>query len=353
MRVNLSADARTIAVDARLVGGQSTGDSTYWTCLLEAISKIEDRPPIRCYSDRPSPDLPFLRAFEWRHLPARNSRLWSLFQFPRATREDVVHAQYNLSPLVRRGISTIHDVSFLIGPQWFRPKDRVFLQRGIASTLRRAAAAITVSETSRKEIIRFYPSSAGKTFATPLACPAWIQRRLHPQPGIDPPYVLTVGTRWPRKNMELAVRAMDLVPPDIPHRLVVTGKAGWGDQELGRRGLATGYVSNERLSDLYSGADLYLAPSFHEGFGVPLLEAFRCGAPVMCSSGGALPEVAGDAAIVESSWDPGIWAARITDLLRDRSTLDSLRAKGFEREREFSWERCAMQTIAIYREVLG
>jgi glycosyltransferase involved in cell wall biosynthesis len=110
-------------------------------------------------------------------------------------------------------------------------------------------------------------------------------------------------------------------------------------------------VSNEQLASLYTAADLYLAPSRHEGFGVPLLEAFRCGCPVVCSTGGALPEVASDAAEVVDSWEPSVWTERIQGLLGDSGKLNELRRRGFEREKEFSWVDSARRLCDLYREV--
>ncbi len=165
--------------------------------------------------------------------------------------------------------------------------------------------------------------------------------------------MLTVGTRWPRKNMALALDACELLPPDIPHKLVVTGKPGWGEERLGSRGIAVGYVSSEELSELYSAADLYLAPSRHEGFGVPVLEAMRCGCPVLASSGGALPEVVGDAGIIERSWEPAAWSQTIQKALGDSSKLNELRQRGRAREAEFSWEDTARKTLDVYRGVMG
>ncbi len=354
----------SFAIDARLVCGTSTGDSTYWTGLLQGLSQLEFPETVLLYSNAPKPlNIPWHPNFRWILLEARSSRWWSLVQFPLAARRagaSVVHTQYSLSPLVRKGgISTIHDVSFLIGPDWFSARDRVLLRHSIPATVKRAARVITVSATSRREIESLIPAAKGKTEVTYNACPSWIEAVpravasdvVHERLGLDGPFLLTVGTRWPRKNMRLAVDAVQMLPPELPHKLVVTGKAGWGDQTIGTRGVGVGYVDNYLLSCLYSSAEMYLAPSFHEGFGIPLLEAFRCGCPVLCSEGGALPEVAGDAARVVRSWEAGEWARQIQETLGDRSTLDSLRQRGLRREREFSWEQTARQTLEIYREV--
>lgn len=361
----MPASGRPIfSLDARLVQGTNTGDSSYWSGLLYGLARIEAEARFLLFSHLPKPTgLTLDDRFEWVCVPARSQRWWSLVQFPLAARRmgsHVIHTQYSLSPLAGRiGITTIHDVSFLIGPQWFTPKDRLILSWTVPASIKRAARVLAVSETCRKEIENFIVSARGKTVVTPNACPQWIQRigreeasrRVLETLGIDRPFLLTVGTRWPRKNMQLAVDSASALPDRYPHRLVITGKPGWGEAGLGKRGHATGYVDTEMLSCLYSLADLYLAPSRHEGFGIPLLEAFRCGCPVVCSSGGALPEVAGDAAVVETSWNASDWSTTIAKLLDDPSKLAELKARGLDREKLYTWEQTAQTTLDVYREV--
>lgn len=352
----------TVAIDARLVAGESTGDSTYWTGLLFGLSCISSEFRFLLFSnaDQP-PGIPWCDRFEWIRLDASSSRYWSAVKFPKEAKKrgaGVIHTQYTLSPLASPiGVTTIHDVSFFIGPQWFRPKDRFLLRRTVPASAKRAAAVITVSETSKGEIERFIPSAKGKTFVTHLACPPWIrrvedaERVVKDRFGLEPGYLLTVGTRWPRKNMDLAVKACAIANTGRP--LVITGKSGWGQAEKGENVRQVGYVDAESLSALYSAAGLYLAPSFHEGFGIPLIEAFTCGCPAMCSEGGALPETAGDAAIIMDSWEPKHWASAIERALGDSSKLQSLREKGFRRAAEFSWEETAQKTLEVYRRVIG
>lgn len=348
-----------VAIDARLAGGQSTGDSTYWNGLLLGLSELNEDFRLLVYINGPKPTgIPDDPRFTLVSAHARSERMWSLIRFPISARKmgaQVVHTQYNLSPLAcKRGVTTIHDVSFFIGPEWFPARHRLLLQQFVPSSARRARAVLTVSETSKKEIERYIPASRGKVHVTPNA----LNPAIRPQDrtraeavvverfGVKPPFLLSVGTRWPRKNMQLAVDAARMA--GLP--LVLTGKAGWGEERYGEHVVATGYVSDVELSALYSSAAAYLAPSRHEGFGLPLLEAFACGCPVVCSSGGALPEVAADAALVMPSWEPGDWAARIRELLADSSKVDAMRVRGLRRLSDFSWAETARQTLRVYRE---
>jgi len=349
-----------VAWDARLVAGDSTGDSTYWTGLLHGMTQLDLDFRLLLISNKPKPEnIPWREDFVWQCVPGAGRTYWSLVTFPLEARKagaKVIHAQYGLSPLIGNcGVTTVHDVSFFIGPEWFRPKDRFLLQRSMPGTARRAAAIVTVSESSKSEIERYLPAARGKTFVTHLACPPWI----HPVPdaerivrekfGLEPGYVLTVGTRWPRKNMDLAIEATK----GLDRRLVITGKPGWGDAPMHVGVQAVGYVDNETLSALYSAAGLYLAPSRHEGFGLPLVEAFTCGCPVLCSSGGAFPEVAGDAAQVIKEWDPASWSEAIRTLLADSSKLENLRQRGLQRAKAFSWREMARKMAEVYTRVIG
>lgn len=330
---------------------------------MHGFGQLDEDATFLLYSNAPAPPgIPSDPRFQWIHLPSRNGRWWSLVDFPLAARKagaQAIHTQYSLSPLVGpRGVTTIHDVSFFVGPEWFRPRDRFLLQRSVPAAARRARRVITVSDTSKAEIERHIPASTGKVRVTPNACPPWVERvetdrarQAVASLGVTSPFLLTVGTRWPRKNFELARAAVDLLPPEVPHRLVVTGKAGWGDEADSARVQRVGYVDAAVLNALYSCASLYLAPSRHEGFGIPLLEAWKCGCPVLCSQGGALPEVAGDAAEVEPTWDPKHWAETIFRLLHDSSKLEALRQRGLTRVERTSWRETAALTLAVYQEV--
>jgi glycosyltransferase involved in cell wall biosynthesis len=342
-----------IAIDARLAGGDSTGDSSYWSGLLSGLSHLDTNARFLLYSNAERPaGIPNCDNFEWITLRSSSSRWFSLVAMPMAARRrnaSVLHTQYNLSPLVgRTGVTTIHDVSFFIGPEWFRPRDLIILKRFIPATVRRAKRIITVSSTSKSEIERFLPAARGKTDVTPLACPLHIDPVSGQlPPGVDGRYLLTVGTRWPRKNMQLAIDAA--AKAQMP--IVLTGKAAWGPEQMIGDVRTTGYVDSTTLSALYRHAALYLAPSRHEGFGLPLLEAFACGCPVMCSEGGALPEVAGDAAAVMHSWRSSDWADAIRELMKDSSKLDDLRRRGRARLAQFSWDETARLTLEVYKQI--
>lgn len=347
-----------VAVDARLIGGTNTGDSTYWTCFLQSLIENHSDVELVCISNQEKPkNVPYLQNIHWLTTAAKSSRWWSMVKFPllaRKTGAHVLHGQYGISPLAKNGISTVHDVSFMVNPSWFSKRDEVLLRTGVQLTAKTAKRLITVSDTSKDEIDRYFPTASLKTRVAHNACPPWINptepSQIIRNLGIKSDYVLTVGTNWARKNMKLALDATAAIAKDMNLKLVVTGKQG-GDMQADHV-ISTGYVDTETLSALYSGTKLYIAPSLHEGFGITLLEAMRCGSPVLCGPGGAMPEVAGTAGFVMPDYDPATWQVAISKLLRDPSKLSELKAKGFEREKEFTWARSAKAHYDVYRELL-
>lgn len=302
------------------------------------------------------PNVPSAPNLRWHVVSASNSRIWSLVSFPRVARKlgcEVTHVQYSLSPFAINPVTTIHDVSFFIGPEWFPQKDRKLLQKTVPMSARMAKRVITVSETSRQEIVRYIPGTRDKVRVALNAVPYWIEKvesveaeKVLLSLGIRAPFFLTVGTNWARKNMQLAVDATRNI--GIP--LIVTGKQG--DAIKAPHVRAVGYVDNATLSALYSTCSMYIAPSLHEGFGIPILEAFRCGAPVICGYGGAMPEVAGTCAIVKRDYDAISWEQSIREAMSQPSRLEAMRSAAIRRESGFSWDQSAIKHMEIYKEAL-
>ncbi|MEK7293542.1 MAG: glycosyltransferase family 1 protein, partial [Nitrospirota bacterium] len=177
----------------------------------------------------------------------------------------------------------------------------------------------------------------------------------------DAPFILFIGGADPRKNHQAVVRAFAKRADEFKGcRLVLVGDSAhrFGDMsrtiaQSGMEGrvICPGRLPIEDITRLYSHADLFVFPSLYEGFGMPVIEAMACGAPVVTSNRTAMPEVAGDAALLVNPDDDDELAGAMVRILRDTPLRESLRAKGFERARQFTWERAARQTLAVYREV--
>ncbi len=183
--------------------------------------------------------------------------------------------------------------------------------------------------------------------------------------GLPPRYVLAVGTLEPRKNLTTLLAAFARLrrngEVDADLRLVLAGARGWLEEpifatvrSLGLEDAVrfTGFVDDDDLPAVYSGAALFVFPSLHEGFGLPLLEAMACGVPVVTSNVSSMPEVAGDAATLVDPRDGEGLAAAIGRLLRDEALRDRLREAGIARARQFSWEATARRTLDAYASLL-
>jgi glycosyltransferase involved in cell wall biosynthesis len=284
---------------------------------------------------------------------------------------DVLHCPNGMGPPWSSTpiVLTIHDLSLFRYPHC-HPRWRIVTTRRLLPRLaRRAAAVVAVSEFTRREILSVLQlppekvhtvhSAAAASFrpVTDASRLAAIRQRY----GLPERFVLFVGTVEPRKNLHRLVRAFRQVRQrGFPHALILAGHKGWlmegFAEEIERLGLSDatrrlGYVPDADLPALYSLADLFVYPSLYEGFGLPTLEAMACGTPVLSSNSPALAEVCGDAACLVDPLDEDALADALSLLLRDRDQRVELSRKGLVRAREFSWQRAAEETMAVYARV--
>jgi glycosyltransferase involved in cell wall biosynthesis len=265
-------------------------------------------------------------------------------------------------------VVTVHDLLPLRLPQLFTRQTRAHTRLYIPF-VRRATRVITPSTHTRAEVIELLGLPEERVVAIPEGC----AERFHPREvdrdalrdefGIKGPFVLAVGTLEPRKNLATVLRVFRRVSAAVPDvELVVVGGRGWrnsafetelGRDDVARRLRVTGFVSDERLVDLYAGAACFLFPSLGEGFGLPPLEAMACGAPVVMSDRPALGEIGGGATLQAPPLDVEALAAHVLGVISDRELADSLRAAGLVRARRFTWDAAAAATERVYREALA
>lgn len=270
-----------------------------------------------------------------------------------------------------KGIMTIYDLSFMLFPQ-FHTREMQAFTKNIRRYAERSDCIIAISEQTKQDIVRLLDVPADKVRVTLLAADTRYRviddkHRLASVAatyGIDREYILYTGTLEPRKNVPAIIRAFQSIKRElkVPHRLVLAGKKGWlyddifaevRAMDLEHEVIFTGYVPDEDLPFLYNGADLFVYPSFYEGFGLPPLEAMACGCPVITSSTSSLPEVVGAAGIMVDPRKPEELAEAMARVLGDNELLADMRRRGVERAATFSWERCARETLSIYRDVTG
>lgn len=286
---------------------------------------------------------------------------------------DLMHFPNYLAPLGldHPYVVTVHDLAVLRHPEYFGWQKRWLSARALPGVARGARAVITVSEHSKREIedrlhlpseqIHVIHPAAGPVFAEALDLGrARATRERH---GLHRPYLLTVGNLEPRKNLARLLVAFDrlIATTALPHELVVVGARGWRESEilrtfeqLAERGRVRwlDYVPLADLPALYAAADAVPFVSLYEGFGVPMIEAMHCGAPVVASDLSVLREIAGDAACFVDPHSPDAIAAGLSRVLEDPGLAGALRAAGRERAKAYSWERSAALHAALYRRVI-
>jgi glycosyltransferase involved in cell wall biosynthesis len=236
---------------------------------------------------------------------------------------------------------TVHDLAVFRHPEAFNRWTRTYSPRVVPRVLAAARLVIAVSEFTRRELVELLRLPEEKIRVVPNGVDDEFTRD---GPAADGDYVLAVGTLEPRKNLPRLVEAARRSNVELR----VVGARGWGGVELGGNGVHwLGEVSDAELARLYRGALCLAYPSLYEGFGIPVLEAMACGAPVVTTRGTAMEEVADGAAVLVDTRDPAEIAAGIERAAAER---DQLVGRGLERARDFRWDAVAAATVAVYRE---
>ncbi len=363
------------AVDAHAIGRHLTGNEVYVRSLLNALAAQDSNCEFVAYVS--ADDAP-------RHLPARIRtrrvspnpffRLgFELAMKIREDRPDVLHVQYT-APLgcTVPVVVSVHDVSFLEHPEYFK-RDRAWqLQWTVGRTVQRAARILTGSEFSKASILKVYGDlDEDKVVVVPnAAAPEFrpVSRetaaaRVFERFSIAAPFVLTVGDVQPRKNQIGLIRAFARLVrayPQLKHELIVAGKETWfsdrvhqAAQESGveDRIRFLGFVADLDLLHLYNACDVFVFPSFYEGFGLPALESMACGRAMVCSNTSALPEVVDGAAIVFDPYKVDEIARAIADILLDAELRGRMERLGLKRAAHFSWQNTAQRTLQVFHEV--
>ena len=362
-----------IGIDGReLREGVRTGIRRYVTEVVRVASARGLESVI--YGDRGTrlpPTSPTVRPVT---LPAGPTQWWDQVALPRALRQDEVDVF--LSPYYKRplrapcpSVITIHDLYFIDYPGRRRPL-RDFTLTVLARAYARGAAAIIAdSEHSRQAIVArlglpaervvVIPVGLGREFVASAPSPAQRDRyRLGPR------YVLYVGNFLPHKNLPLLLRAWAALPASHrgTHRLILAGGDRGGQPALAALartlGIAasvdfSGLVADEDLPAVYGGAVALVLPSLEEGFGLPALEAMACGAPVIVSTRGALPEVVGDAGVLVDPERPEALTAALTRVLGNEIEREAMRRRGLARAATFTAERTAGRVIEVLQAAAG
>ena len=269
--------------------------------------------------------------------------VWYPFLLGREDTADVLHCPTYRGPTRSRVplVVTVHDLAVFRHPEAFNRWTRAYSPRVVPRVLAAAQRVIAVSEFTRQELIELLRVPDEKIRVVPNAVGDEFTNVGEAEEG---DYVLAVGTLEPRKNLARLVEAVQRTQRELR----VVGARGWGGVEVGGNGVRwLGEVSDKELARLYRGAACVAYPSLYEGFGIPVLEAMACGAPVVTTRGTAMEEVADGAAVLVDARDPAEIAAGIERAATDR---DELVARGLERASQFRWDAVAAATVQVYRE---
>jgi glycosyltransferase involved in cell wall biosynthesis len=363
-----------IGIDAsRAVTCQPTGTEQYSREIIEHLAPLTQHDRVTLYVNRwtesawrPPP------GFGVRELPAR--RGWThgrlsleMLQSP----PDVLFVPAHAIPLwhPRATVVTVHDLGYRREPQAHSSGARMYRVWSTRFSARAATRIIAVSESTRRDLIDLEGIPSERIRVVHHGVDESLQpvedasklREARQRYGLPGSYFLYIGTLQPRKNLVRLIQAhrrLRETDADAP-ALVLAGRTGWLAEPIlreARQGVSAdsvllpGYVARDDLAALMSAAVAFVYPSLYEGFGMPVLEAMACGAPVLTSEVSSLPEVAGDAALLVDPRDVDTIQAGLVRLTKDTALRVSLSQRGLQRARAFSWSRSARETLAVLRE---
>jgi glycosyltransferase involved in cell wall biosynthesis len=373
-----------IGLDGLALAEIKTGVGHYTFELANALASVAPQDEFSLISPLPyldtrddaieQPLQPNLRLTEAKVNRFSRRRWWAigLPLYLQRTRLDLFHGTNYDVPLWNRlpTVATIHDLSIFLYPEMHEQEVVRRARRLMPTMARRATMIITPSESVKREVCEWLKIEPDKVTAIPHAArrtfrpattaeTAGVSGRLQ----LADNFILYVGTIEPRKNLLMLVRALEEIyrATDLRPQLVITGKVGWlteeffsylKDVDIRERVHFTGYLSDSDLRAVYSLCGVFVYPSSYEGFGLPLLEAMVCGAPVITSRIESLIETAGNAACLVPPGDFRELAQSIVTVLTNSGERNRLSQAGLQRAREFSWESTAAETLKTYRKAL-
>ncbi|MCP4723456.1 MAG: glycosyltransferase family 4 protein [bacterium] len=282
---------------------------------------------------------------------------------------DVFHSPAYISPVFLKASSiiTFLDLTFVKFPETIHFYKKEFYNLMFRKSVEKAVKIITISDFIKEELIDYYGCPEEKVETVHLGVSDLfkpcqddeMKKRVLEKYRIDRPFFLFVGLMEPRKNLPSVLEAFSRINNDDA-LFVIVGRKGWGyndvqktleNPELREKVLITDEISVEELKILYSASLAFIYLSLYEGFGLPVLEAMACGAPVVTSNSSALPEVAGDAALFADPENVEEISDAMKRIINDESLRKELSQKGFDNIKRFSWKKCAEETSLIYHSL--
>lgn len=366
-----------IGIDSRLPYHQVGGISAYIVNLINALSELDSEHQFTVFHSRKdrrdyvSPQMKgFNRADLWTPCHHRLER-WTLGAEIKRHQLDLFHSPDFIPPAYGAPcrIITVHDLNFLLYPEFLTAESRRYYNGQIQWAVDTADHILADSNHTRRDLIErlmvdperitTVHLAAGSVFTVEHSSVA-VNETLA-QFRLESGYVLFVGTLSPRKNVETILDAFELLvnEADMNVQLVLAGSKGWladdlfaslRDSAVSDRIVHLTGLEDSQMAHIYSRAGVLVIPSLYEGFGLPALEAMHCGCPVIASNRSSLPEVVGEAGILLNPMDVVAWADNIARVLEEPKERQRLVALGAKQARNFSWQKTAAETLAVYEK---
>ncbi len=300
---------------------------------------------------------------------------WHMFGFPKLQtvvgKCDIFQVSELCIPPVKnaKSVAFVHDLTTLIFPE-YHVKSNVFLHKERFKRLNKVDGVLTNSEFTKSDLVKRLKMNPDNIFVTPLGADKMFRPMERHEFAdtlsafkLKKPYILFVGTLEPRKNIKTLIQAFNRLKMkrSIPHELILVGMEGWKYEEIMEEIELSpvrtdirriGYVNDADVPALLNGADVFVYPSFYEGFGLPILEAMQCGTPVITSNVSALPETGGDACLYVEPKSIDQLTKTMENIIHNRHLQNLLSEKGILRAKAFSWKKCAKLTLDAYNSVL-
>ena len=370
--------ANSYVIDARTATDHFPGIGRYVVNLSRSLAQIAPDLSISLLHDPSAAatrlTLPSLARVACPISPFSIRQQWIVPGLLHRAQATLYHSPYYLMPYCP-GVPTVltcYDFIPLVYPQYFSVTQHLIYRLAHILALQTASVVLAISQATKADLMCYFRVASERIVITPLAADAHFTPRpptqiatLRQKYALPERYVLYLGSNKPHKNLVRLVEAwgtLDRRSQVADCRLVLAGH--WDERysqtretvaQLGLQDsvIFVGLAAEDDLPALYSGATLFVFPSEYEGFGLPVLEAMACGAPVACSKTSSLPEVVGDAAILFDPTDTEAIAGSLRRALASPDLRADLRERGLEQAACFSWERVAQETLAVYRQMAG
>jgi len=367
-----------IGIDARLLGERITGITRYLINVLQFLPRFDSKNKYSLFTYKKTK---FDEKFYEHHMVQQSrlprqlrEHLWLNFSLPKLLVEnniDLFFTPYILVPIKKshhKNVIVIHDVMTKACPQFFSTYYKKYMSTIVPQSIKKADAIVTVSQSAKNDIVKFYGVSPHKITVTHL----WTDEKYKPTQlnkeekelvrkkySLPDKFILYVGAIEERKNISGILKISDLLKfRDVEIKIVLVGNKGFGFEDLSAemyqrsdRIIHIEHVAEEDLPSIYNLAEIFLFPSFYEGFGLPPLEAMKCGLPVVAGKNSALVEVVGEGGLLFDSEDYGSFADNIVLLLKDRQFYEQMKLKTLKQAEMFKPDNEIVKLIDLFNSL--